>query len=413
MSSIVVGGFYAFQALSNFGMGLFIPVEILYLLDKGFDMTDLALLILVFSLVQLVAEIPTGIVADRFSRRGSVAIGQILYSTCWVLYILGDTFTILACAFGLFGLGVAFSSGATSALVFDALKIEGRDESFQQIFGTGQSIAKVFIVVGTAAGGVISAHLGMTAVLWGSAAFCALAGLMILTIPEPTLLIEEGRQQAEATIAQAVVEYGRHLAGSVRVVHSSAALRALFAMKAIIVVPLSLAQHYYTQPYLATFKYSAAQIYYVYTFLFLVEAVLSKFSAAVRSNLNTERRTYAVITALVLIAIMAIANAPLGWVVVFGLVIARAAMGLATPTLQESLNRRLNSGQRASCLSLAAMGQSLLMALCMPLFGHIADTWSLRTSLWVLEGVFVPLLVLTWVGGRWLREPPMSTEVAE
>lgn len=413
MISPTIRGFYTQRALSRLGYSLYIPVWVLYLLSKGIDMTDIALLLSIQNLTQLAAEVPTGIVADRFSRRGSVAIAHGLLAACFVLIILADTFAVLTVAYVILGISEAFYSGAESALVFDALKAEGRDDEFQHVFGTGQSIGIVSLLIGTATCGVVSAHLGMATALWGSAAFVTLGGLIALTIPEPVFLIAERQQRSDATFAQAVVDYGRHLASSVRVVHGSTALRALFVMKAILLVPFFLVQHYYTQPYLATFDYSAPQISYVYTLLYLVQAVLSKYSATIRAALNTEQRTYAVLTILTLVYIVSMAHAPTALVAIAGLVLARTTAGLAQPTLQESLNRRLDSGQRASCLSLATMGQSLLAALCFPLFGHIADTWSLRTSLWVLEGVFVPLLIGTWIAGRWLREQPVSTEAVD
>lgn len=408
-----IRGFYTFNAFFSFAWGIFAPICMLYPLRRGFDMTDLAMVISVLFLVQLAAEIPTGIVADRFSRRGSIAIGQGLNALAMVLIVLADTFALLTCAFVLLGLGSAFNSGSMSALVYDALKVEGQDESFQHIFGTGQSIGIVSQVIGSATCGLVSSQFGMVPVLWISAASYVLGGLIARAIPEPSFLVDERRQHADTTFVRTVVDYGRHLSGSVRIVHGNTSLRVLFAMQAIFLVPLAIIQHYYTQPYLATFDYSAAQISYVYTFILLVQAVLSKYSATIRAALGTERRTYVAIAALVLFAIVSLVHAPTGLVVIVALVATRTSMGLAMPTLQESLNRRLDSGQRASCLSLAAMGQSLLMALCLPFFGHIADAWSLWTSLWVLEGVFVPLLVVTWVAGRWLREQPLSARAIE
>ncbi len=313
-------------------------------------------------------------------------------------------------AYALMGLGLAFYSEAESALVFDALKVEGRDDEFRHVFGTGMSIGIVCLLLGSAACGVVTAYFDTAAALLDSGTFFILAGLIALTIPEPAMLIEERRQRTDETFSQVVVDYARHLADSVRIVHSSTALRALFVIQAFLTVPFVLVQHYYTQPYLATFDYSPSQISFVFTFLYIVQAVLSKYSARISAALGSERRTYAVLTILTLVYIVAMAHAPTVVVAIAALAVTRTTMGLVMPALQESLNRRLDSAQRASCLSLATMGQSLLGALCMPLFGHIADIWSLRASLWVLEGMFVPLLVLTLVAGRWPGEQPASTE---
>ena len=408
MRSPTAWKFYQLKATLGMGWGLMMPVWVLWLLDLNFDMTDVALLITIGNLVGLVAEIPTGVVADRFSRRGSVAIAQGLYAAAFTLMVVGDTFVMQALCWTLWGVAGAFRSGALSSLLFDGLKAEGHQDDFQQVFSNGMSIGIVSLVCGAAACGIMADELGLVAPLCGAVVFCALGVPVALAIPEPAFLVEARRSGQDGTsVRQTFVEYGHHVARSVRIVHGSVELRALFYMQAVIIVPLVLVQHFYTQPYLSTFDYSAKQISYVYTGLYLMQAVLSKYSVAVRQAVgSTDRRSFLVITTLVLAAIALMAHAPTGVVVIAGLVAIRAAMALALPTLQDSLNRRLDSEQRASCLSLASMGQSALMALSVPVFGYFADLWSLKMSLLILEGIFVPLLLLTYLAGRFLVEPP-------
>lgn len=413
MASSTIRSFYIFNAFKLFGVGIYTPLAMLYPLSLGFDMASIAFLFSIRFIAQLAMEVPTGIVADRFSRRGSVVIGQVLAAITMVMFVLSDSFVVFACAFTLMGLGAAFSSGAMGALTYDALKFEGRDKDFQRIVGTGQSIGIVSVAIGSAVCGIVVSYFGMVAVPWISAAFYGLGGLAVMMIPEPPFLIDERQQQTSESFSQVVSGYLQHLVKSILVVRSSAALQALSAVQAIFLVPLGIIQHYYAQPYLALFDYSAAHISYIYTFFYFVEAVLSKYSMAIRSLIGSEHRTYAVITSLVLVSIVAMTHAPTGLIVVASLVAMRIATGVVTPTIQESLNRRLDSSQRASCLSLIEMGRSLLWVICLLFFGHIADSWSLRASMWSLEIMFVPLLILTWIAGRWLREQPTSTVMAK
>ncbi len=69
MISQAIRGFYTLRATSRLGNSFFIPVWMLFLFGKDIDMTGIALLLSIMFIVQLVAEVPTGIVADRFSRR--------------------------------------------------------------------------------------------------------------------------------------------------------------------------------------------------------------------------------------------------------------------------------------------------------------------------------------------------------
>ena len=69
--------------------------------------------------------------------------------------------------------------------------------------------------------------------------------------------------------------------------------------------------------------------------------------------------------------------------------------GLFGPLMQNSLNRRLTSEKRASCLSIAKMGQNFLGFFLGPLFGYLADVSSLKSSLLVFQWTFAPLLLVS------------------
>ena len=46
--------------------------------DNGLSDAEISALFLIWSLVGIVAEVPTGALADRFSRRGALAAGGVL-----------------------------------------------------------------------------------------------------------------------------------------------------------------------------------------------------------------------------------------------------------------------------------------------------------------------------------------------
>ena len=69
MRSTTARKFYLLKATLGVAWGLMMPVWVLWLLDLNFDMTDVALLITIMSLVQLVAEIPTGLIGLAYRQR--------------------------------------------------------------------------------------------------------------------------------------------------------------------------------------------------------------------------------------------------------------------------------------------------------------------------------------------------------
>jgi MFS family permease len=114
---------------------------------------------------------------------------------------------------------------------------------------------------------------------------------------------------------------------------------------------------------------------------------------------NRERNSLFLISALGIVSLVAMVHSGVGSVVVSAIVGIYLMKGLFEPFMQNSLNRRLDSAKRASCLSIARMGNNFLGIFLGPLFGYLADVSSLKSSLSIFQWMFVLLLVVCTVSG--------------
>ena len=105
------------------------------------------------------------------------------------------------------------------------------------------------------------------------------------------------------------------------------------------------------------------------------------------------------IVVLGVISLIVIVNAWTGPVAVVGFVGLNLMKGLFEPLIQDSLYRRISSEKRASCLSAAHMGINFLGFFLGPLFGFLADVYSLETSLTVVLWTFGPMLLVGMIWG--------------
>ena len=64
---------YTWSCLS--GINLLYPIQAVYLLSKGFSTPELALFASMTAICSTLLELPTGYIADQFSRKVSVALG--------------------------------------------------------------------------------------------------------------------------------------------------------------------------------------------------------------------------------------------------------------------------------------------------------------------------------------------------
>ena len=100
------------------------PVYWLYSLvfvDDGITPTQLSALLGLWSMTAVVAEVPTGALADRWSRRRAVAAGGALEAAGFLAWIVSPNPAGYAVGFVLWGIGGSFASGALEALLYDGL----------------------------------------------------------------------------------------------------------------------------------------------------------------------------------------------------------------------------------------------------------------------------------------------------
>src|SRR5688572_26272139 len=72
----------------------------------------------IFSATIVVFEFPSGYVADRVGYRASLLIGAAFWTIGWSVYGFGTTFAAMVVAEVLLGIGLSFTSGADSALLY-------------------------------------------------------------------------------------------------------------------------------------------------------------------------------------------------------------------------------------------------------------------------------------------------------
>jgi MFS transporter, DHA3 family, tetracycline resistance protein len=128
----------------------------------------------------LLFEIPTGIVADAYSRRLSIIIGYFIMGWAFIVEGLFPAFLPIILAQILWGLGYTFTSGATQAWLSDEIGEENANRTFLR--------ANKFDLAGALVGMLIAIPLGNIAVnlpiVAGGALVSGIAIVLVLVMPE-------------------------------------------------------------------------------------------------------------------------------------------------------------------------------------------------------------------------------------
>nr|WP_232283864.1 MFS transporter [Saccharomonospora cyanea] len=163
----------------------FYPLYALLFADVGLSDAEISWLFVAWSVTGILAEVPSGALADRFSRRGSMALGGLAQASAYVLWTAWPGFTSFALGFVLWGVGGALVSGAMEALLYDGLSAVGAAEKFGRFYGQLDAIQLAANVPAAVAATTLFAAGGFSLVGWVSVGVCAAAAVSAACLPEP------------------------------------------------------------------------------------------------------------------------------------------------------------------------------------------------------------------------------------
>lgn len=404
--------FYLYRLFSGFGAYVWLPIALLYFVDRGLSVTEIMLLWSLFSIAILASEVPTGVMADRLSRRWSVVAGRTLSAAALVVFLSTPSFSLVIVGYLAYGLGHALSSGADSALLYDSLKLSGRENSFRRVIGTALTWQLSGQVAGPLITGIVVGIGDMSWALMAGVLFYLLSALAAAFLVDPPTL--PAPRAAEPAIGSSFAGHLRHLKASLRVVTGSRELLAIVAIGLVIFDFTELMKRPFVQPYLVSFGFSAHQIGYLYSLFVAVAAVVARVSHRLDEAFRGDERKLVTITAAVGVAgLLSLVNATATWLAVAAVfVMFSLDWGLREPLIQTSLNRRVPSEYRAACLSVVNMIFSFVTVFTGPFFGFLVDAYSLKTGLTVFQFAFGPLLLIAAVIG-WLVLRPVPGAVSD
>jgi MFS family permease len=166
------------------------PLYALFFLATGLTDAEVSALFAVWSVTGFLAEVPAGVLADRWSRRGSLVLASVFEAAGFTVWTALPGLPGFAAGFVLWGLGGALASGAAEALVYDGLAAAGAAGAYPRVNGW-ISATELAVQVPTAALATgLFAVGGYPLVGWVSVAVCLLAATAALRLPEPARAAE-------------------------------------------------------------------------------------------------------------------------------------------------------------------------------------------------------------------------------
>jgi DHA3 family tetracycline resistance protein-like MFS transporter len=167
-------------AMTLFDSTMFVFMTVFFFTVVGLNPLQLVLIGTVLEGSIFLFEVPTGVVADTYSRRLSVIIGILTLGISFLVMGLSRTFPVVLISEVLSGLGYTFLSGATEAWLADEV---GNEKVGPVLLRSGQ-INRLLGILGIAVSAVLASVRLDLPILTGAVLYIILALVLAAIMPE-------------------------------------------------------------------------------------------------------------------------------------------------------------------------------------------------------------------------------------
>jgi len=168
---------------------LWYAIEKLFMQSIRFNNAQIAFAGILISATMVLLQVPTGILADRWSRKGTLFLGLALLTLNALAGLFSHSVApyLWGCSIS-WGAFAAIRFGTYDAIVYDVLQEEtGEAKRFEHYYGRTQLYASVGFILAALASGVIGNLVNLRATYWMSLPLVAVSALALAWFREPTI----------------------------------------------------------------------------------------------------------------------------------------------------------------------------------------------------------------------------------
>ena len=121
---------------------------------RGFSLLQIGILESIFHIASSCFEIPSGVVADVFGRKRTLALSKLVSVLSCLAMILSDNFGTVAFAIAFSAISYNLESGTIEALAYDSLKSVKQEEKYNQYASTEMMLYRITSSTATLCAGV-------------------------------------------------------------------------------------------------------------------------------------------------------------------------------------------------------------------------------------------------------------------
>jgi len=382
------------------------PFMVLFFMSIKMSYFQIGILFGIREIVRNILEIPSGVISDTLGRRKTMMFSFATYAVSFILFFFSSSFLFFTISMSIFAIGDAFRTGTHKAMIFAYLEKHNWRQYRSDYYGRTRSCSQM--------GSAISALLAAMLLLFSSelryiflfSAIPAIADFFLIrsyprwldgeTVPLNARLI---RRQFKHQFHELLSTLSRK--DTVKAVLNLSVFSGFYRAIKDFVQPL-IKQLAIGIPVLVTLSDEDKTTIFtggIYFLFFLISSRASRHSQLLIKVFKkaANAMNYTLLLAALIIAtggIFAIRNVFVAGIIAFFLIFIMENM--RNPIGTAYVSNRFDDAILSGALSANSQIKSLAAAIIAPLFGYLADTFSLG---WALVGSGL-LLIPIWVTTR-------------
>ncbi len=336
-----------------------------------------------FWIMILLLEIPCGAISDYMNRKMSLFLGGFVTAMAALVYSITPNVMMFVVGETLWALGEALISGTDTSITYESLKKLGREDEIAKFSARNISFYVAGIGISSPLGSLLTLVVPIQFVVTLMFIPFIMAGIVSLTLREPN---HDRRKETDKGGSYLII-----IKSGIKELKHNKNLRTL-AIDQVLAEGLVFLIFWTYQPYLLDFGIIIAHLGFIAALFTITQVLFMNLVPKLYERVENKKRLLFVFTIIpgfsfVLLALLRIN------VVVILLFMIIIGFGMARSIIHvKSINKQIETENRATLLSTINMMSTLIKAILFPIFGCIVMT-SLSYS-FIIIGIIMVLIAL-------------------
>lgn len=343
-------------------------VWVALLAARGFSLWEIGLAESIYHIVSLTCEVPSGMLADLLGRRRTLLCGEIIAILSNLPMLFSLNLFLVCLGMGASALSATMLSGTEEALVYDSLKMLGREDEYLKINANMSQIGQLSGGVGSLSS-LLDSVWGFAGYYWACIGAHFAAALAAFGLREPIVTEAQAARKTQS-LAALPGRFREQLRTSIACLRRNPLAVRLIAASAAICLPVYLGVMF-AQERLVSLGWPTAWL----CVPALTKGAASMLGLALGGRLHprSRRSFYAACALMCGAGTLLVGTSPSAVGVLAGEAMVECLVDIWLLHEQRWLNDTIPSDQRATIISIDTAVYSLLMIPISPLVGWIGD----------------------------------------